>query len=41
MFQGKAVTVCTMVVDQDGKRMKVTVDDKQRNARITWTSDKL
>ena len=41
MFHGKVVTVCTMAVDQDGKRMKVRVDDKQRNTRITWTSDKL
>jgi hypothetical protein len=38
---GRVITVWRMTVDRDGKMMKVTVDDKLRKARISWTADKL
>jgi hypothetical protein len=30
-----------MTVERDGKMMKVNVEDKLRQARISWTADKL
>lgn len=38
---GKAIIVARMTVDPDGKTMKITVEDKLRNATISWTADKL
>ena len=40
MRRGKAIAVSRMTVDRDGKTMKVTVEDKLRNATISWTADK-
>jgi hypothetical protein len=39
--KGKVITVVRMTVDRDGKMMMVTVDDKLRKAKISWTADKL
>jgi hypothetical protein len=39
--KGKVITVARMTVDPDGKTMNVAVEDKLRNATITWTADKL
>jgi hypothetical protein len=39
--KGKVITVARMSVDPDGKTMKVAVEDKLRNATISWTADKL
>ena len=39
--KGKVITVTRMIVDRDGKMMAVTVDDKLRKAKISWTADKL
>jgi hypothetical protein len=39
--KGKVITVARMTVDPDGKTMRVTVEDKLRKARISWTADKL
>jgi hypothetical protein len=39
--RGKVITVSRMTVDRDGKMMKVNVEDKLRQARISWTADKL
>ena len=38
--EGKVIAVYRMTVDGDGKTMKVTVEDKLRNAKISWTADK-
>jgi len=39
--KGEAIAVARMSVDRDGKRMRVTVEDKLRKAKISWTADKL
>ena len=39
--KGKVIAVSRMTVDPDGKTMKITVEDKLRNATISWTADKL
>lgn len=41
LCNGKVVSVDRMTVDRDGKRMQVTVEDKLRKAKISWTADKL
>jgi hypothetical protein len=41
IHNGNVITVARMTVDRDGKMMKVTVEDKLRKARISWTADKL
>ena len=38
---GKVINVARMTVGPDGKTMKITVEDKLRNATISWTADKL
>jgi len=38
---GKVVAICHMTIERDGKMMKVTVEDKTHNAKISWTADKL
>ena len=38
--KGKLIAVSRMTVDPDGKTMKITVEDKLRNATINWTADK-
>ncbi len=39
--KGKLITITRMTVDPDGKTMRITVEDKLRNATISWTADKL
>jgi hypothetical protein len=39
--KGKVITVTRMTVDRNGKMMVVSVDDKLRKAKISWTADKL
>jgi acetylglutamate kinase len=39
--KGKVITVARMAVDPNGKTMKISVEDKLRNATINWTADKL
>ena len=39
--KGKVIAVSRMTVDPDGKTMKITVEDRLRNATINWTADKL
>jgi hypothetical protein len=39
--EGKVITVARMTVDRDGKMMRVTVEDKLRKAKISWTAEKL
>jgi hypothetical protein len=39
--KGKVITVARMAVDPNGKKMKISVEDKLRNATISWTADKL
>lgn len=39
--KGEVITVARMTVDPDGKMMRVTVEDKLRKAKISWTADKL
>jgi hypothetical protein len=39
--KGRVITVSHMTVGRDGKIMKVTVEDKLRKAKISWTADKL
>jgi hypothetical protein len=39
--KGKVITVSRMTVDRDGKTMRITVEDKLRNATISWTAYKL
>lgn len=41
MRNGKVVAVCHMTIERDGKTMKVTVEDKTHNAKISWTAHKL
>lgn len=40
MRKGKVIAVVCMTIDRDGRRMVFTVDDKLRNAKISWTADK-
>lgn len=37
----KVIAVSRMTVDPDGKTMKIRVEDKLRNATISWTANKL
>jgi hypothetical protein len=39
--KGKVIAVSRMTVDPDGKTMKIAVEDRLRNATISWTADKL
>ena len=41
MRNGRVVAICHMTIERDGKTMKVTVEDKMHNAKISWTADKL
>ncbi len=37
---GKVISIVRMMVDPDGKTMKITVDDKLRDTTANWTADK-
>jgi hypothetical protein len=37
---GKVISIARMMVDPDGKTMKITVDDKLRDTTANWTADK-
>lgn len=39
--KGEVIAVSRMTVDPDGKTMKITVEDKLRNATISRAADEL